>query len=248
MVIVAAHVALVLVGAIVVGNAATAAEVPVWRQFAATAPFWVVALVGTVRLVGRGISSPRVDAARVDAARVDAARVDAASGGPVGMVDALGLRPPSGWRVGALDVLGAAAGGVVAQLVLIPAVYAPLLRLFDTSSDALEKPARELVAAATSPTDRVLLTVMVCVMAPLVEELLYRWVLFTPLARRSAAGAIAITAVVFGAAHFQPLQFVGLALLGVFNAVLVARRGWLGPAIASHVAFNLATLIVLWLA
>jgi hypothetical protein len=92
----------------------------------------------------------------------------------------------------------------------------------------------------------VLLTVMVCVMAPLVEELLYRWVLFTPLARRSAAGAIAITAVVFGAAHFQPLQFVGLALLGVFNAVLVARRGWLGPAIASHVAFNLATLIVLW--
>lgn len=241
MVIVAAHVALVLVGAIVVGNAATAAEVPVWRQFAATAPFWVVALVGTVRLVGRGISSPRVDAARVDAARVDAA-----SGGPVGMVDALGLRPPSGWRVGALDVLGAAAGGVVAQLVLIPAVYAPLLRLFDTSSDALEKPARELVAAATSPTDRVLLTVMVCVMAPLVEELLYRWVLFTPLARRSAAGAIAITAVVFGAAHFQPLQFVGLALLGVFNAVLVARRGWLGPAIASHVAFNLATLIVLW--
>ena len=243
MVIVAAHVAQVLVGAIVVGNAATAAEVPVWRQFAATAPFWVVALVGTVRLVGRGISSPRVDAARVDAARVDAA-----SGGPVGMVDALGLRPPSGWRVGALDVLGAAAGGVVAQLVLIPAVYAPLLRLFDTSSDALEKPARELVAAATSPTDRVLLTVMVCVMAPLVEELLYRWVLFTPLARRSAAGAIAITAVVFGAAHFQPLQFVGLALLGVFNAVLVARRGWLGPAIASHVAFNLATLIVLWLA
>ena len=243
MVIVAAHVALVVVGAIVVGNAATAAEVPVWRQFAATAPFWVVALVGTVRLVGRGISSPRVDAARVDAARVDAA-----SGGPVGMVDALGLRPPSGWRVGALDVLGAAAGGVVAQLVLIPAVYAPLLRLFDTSSDALEKPARELVAAATSPTDRVLLTVMVCVMAPLVEELLYRWVLFTPLARRSAAGAIAITAVVFGAAHFQPLQFVGLALLGVFNAVLVARRGWLGPAIASHVAFNLATLIVLWLA
>lgn len=243
MVIVAAHVALVLFGAIVVGNAATAAEVPVWRQFAATAPFWAVALVGTVRLVGRGISSPRVDAARVDAARVDAA-----SGGPVGMVDALGLRPPSGWRVGALDVLGAAAGGVVAQLVLIPAVYAPLLRLFDTSSDALEKPARELVAAATSPTDRVLLTVMVCVMAPLVEELLYRWVLFTPLARRSAAGAIAITAVVFGAAHFQPLQFVGLALLGVFNAVLVARRGWLGPAIASHVAFNLATLIVLWLA
>lgn len=94
MVIVAAHVALVLVGAIVVGNAATAAEVPVWRQFAATAPFWAVALVGTVRLVGRGISSPRVDAARVDAARVDAA-----SGGPVGMVDALGLRPPSGWRV-----------------------------------------------------------------------------------------------------------------------------------------------------
>ena len=78
MVIVAAHVALVLVGAIVVGNAATAAEVPVWRQFAATAPFWVVALVGTVRLVGRGISSPRVDAARVDAARVDAARVEQA--------------------------------------------------------------------------------------------------------------------------------------------------------------------------
>jgi len=53
-----------------------------------------------------------------------------------------------------------------------------------------------------------------------------------------AAAALVVTAVVFAAMHFQPLQFLGLAAFGLVAGLLAQRTGRLGPAILAHIAFN----------
>ncbi|HEY7073243.1 MAG TPA: CPBP family glutamic-type intramembrane protease, partial [Acidimicrobiales bacterium] len=56
---------------------------------------------------------------------------------------------------------------------------------------------------------------------------------------------VAISAVLFAASHFEPLQFPALAALGAILAVLVQRTGRLGPAIVTHMVFNLTTVAFL---
>ncbi len=91
-----------------------------------------------------------------------------------------------------------------------------------------------------------LLVLIVGLGAPSVEELFYRGLLLRSLERRWGPGwAVALSAIVFGATHFQPLQFPALTLLGVILALMVQRTGRLGPAIATHVVFNMVTVIVL---
>ena len=56
---------------------------------------------------------------------------------------------------------------------------------------------------------------------------------------------IATAAVVFGFAHFQPLQLIGLALFGASSGFLVWRTGRLVPGVVAHIAFNTATVVTL---
>ena len=49
---------------------------------------------------------------------------------------------------------------------------------------------------------------------------------------------MAVSSVIFGAVHLQPLQFPALVAVGVVFALLTLRSGRLGPAIFAHVAFN----------
>jgi CAAX protease family protein len=130
--------------------------------------------------------------------------------------------------------------------VLIAMLYAPVFELFNLSSEDLEEPARGLTDRATDPVGVVLLVLIVGIGAPIVEELFYRGLLLRSLERRfGPAWAVAGSGLLFGATHFQPLQFPALALLGVILALLVLRTGRLGPAIFAHMAFNLVTVAVL---
>jgi uncharacterized protein len=125
-------------------------------------------------------------------------------------------------------------------------LYAPVFELFNLSSEDLEEPARGLTDRATDPLGVVLLVLIVGIGAPIVEELFYRGLLLRSLERRfGQAWAVAGSGLLFGATHFQPLQFPALALLGVILALLVLRTGRLGPAIFAHMAFNLVTVAVL---
>jgi len=45
--------------------------------------------------------------------------------------------------------------------------------------------------------------------------------------------------------HLQPLQFVGLLVLGTVLAGLVLRTGRIGGAVVAHATFNLVTVVVL---
>lgn len=140
--------------------------------------------------------------------------------------------------------------GLATQLLLLPLLYWPLLRLLDKSSDDLSAPARELSDRADSAVGWVVLAVIVVVGAPVVEELFYRGLLLRSLEKRRLAPWVAalLSAAVFAAMHLQALQFMGLFVFGLVLAALAQGFGRLGPSIWAHAAFNAATVVALWAA
>ncbi len=148
-----------------------------------------------------------------------------------------------GFRAKVVDPLIGLGVGVGTQFILVPALYIPIFWLFDVTSSDLEEPARGLTDRATDPLGVVLLVLIVGIGAPIIEELFYRGLLLRALERRfGEVWAIAGSAILFGASHFQLLQLPALTLLGALLAVLVFRTGRFGPAIAPHMVFNLLTV------
>jgi len=136
--------------------------------------------------------------------------------------------------------------GVGLQLVVLPLVYG-LLQLVTGPLD-VEGPARDLADRAAGPLAWTAFAVVVGVGAPLAEELFFRGLLRTSIeARTGRRVAIVASSAIFAATHFQPVQFVGLFVAAWTWAVLADRSGRLGPAIVSHVAFNLTTVATLML-
>ncbi len=161
----------------------------------------------------------------------------------------LDWRRDLGWSVRWSDVPTGLAIGVAVQLVAIPLLYEPIFWLFGDQD--VEAVARNLVAAADTPFDVAALLALTVVGAPIAEEILYRGVLFRGLVDMSAAGRAGLTAAVagsaalFAASHFQALQFPGLLLFGIVAALVFQRTGRLGTAIWVHVGFNLTTVTAL---
>lgn len=149
-------------------------------------------------------------------------------------------------RIQAIDVPLGAVVGFAAQLVVVPLVSLPILWLTHTDADKLGEPARLLGDKATSPGGVVLLFLMVAVGAPIAEEIFFRGLLFRSIEKRfgTAVGVVA-SAVVFGATHFEPLQFLPLTVVGGIFALLVVRTGRLGTSIVAHMAFNATTVAYL---
>lgn len=90
------------------------------------------------------------------------------------------------------------------------------------------------------------------VMAPLVEELLYRGLLLRALLRRMGPGtAVFVSALVFSAVHFlggdaDALQFLpAIAGLGLVLGIVAVRTGSLSLPILIHAGFNLTTTLLL---
>lgn len=141
------------------------------------------------------------------------------------------------------DLPVGALAGVATQLVLVPAIYLPFRGLID--EDDLAGPARDLLDRVDGAA-LVVMAVSVIVVAPLVEELFFRGLLLDAIrARWSTAAAVAGSSVVFGATHFQPLQFPALTLAGAVFAVAAVRTGRLGAAVAVHAGFNATTFAAL---
>ncbi|MGI9578860.1 MAG: CPBP family intramembrane glutamic endopeptidase [Microthrixaceae bacterium] len=138
--------------------------------------------------------------------------------------------------------------GVGCQLLLLPLLYWPLLRLLDLTSDDLAEPARELSEQADGTFGWIVLAAMVVLVAPVVEELFYRGLVLRSLEKRlwPRWAVVVGSAALFAAMHFQPLQFAGLFVFGVVLALMVLVSGRLGPAIWAHAGFNATTVVVLY--
>ena len=144
---------------------------------------------------------------------------------------------PAQWRPRPSDVLFVALG--IACQFLVDLAYLPF------HVKHLNRPVNHLFGAAHGVTF-VLLIVMTMVLAPIMEEWFFRGVLFRALSEGGARGgsrvavvrAVLVSALLFALAHGEPLQFAGLAFVGIVLAVLVNRTKRLIPSIVTHVSFN----------
>jgi membrane protease YdiL (CAAX protease family) len=94
--------------------------------------------------------------------------------------------------------------------------------------------------------DLLLTTAVAVVLAPILEEALFRGVILQGLARRRGPRAAALwTAAFFALFHFyNPWQILPTFFLGLLLAWLVMTTGSLWPAIVLHAAFNGLSLAV----
>lgn len=151
---------------------------------------------------------------------------------------------PNQWRVLPTDVFYIALG--VACQFLVDAAYIPF------HLHHLNRPVNHLFGSVVGASF-VLLIVMTTLLAPIMEEWLFRGVLFRALSeggrsggsRRSVVIAVVASAALFAVAHGEPLQFAGLFFLGMVLATLVWRTKRLIPSIVTHVSFNGVAIIAL---
>ena len=138
---------------------------------------------------------------------------------------------------------GGALIGLACQYGLIPLVYLPFRTVDRSLSHQLSQPVQRDTGGAHSVASLLILLLFLAVGAPLVEELFFRGLLLrTLLARVAPIVAILASSLLFALAHFEAVQFAGLALFGVVLAALAWRTGRLGPGIGAHAAFNAAAV------
>lgn len=148
------------------------------------------------------------------------------------------------------DVPIGVAVGLASQLLLVPVLYLPLHPFVRDLDQRLGQPARQLTGSSTG-AGFVVIAVLVCVGAPLVEELYFRGLLLRSLDKRLASLgrvaapvlSVAVSAVAFGLAHAQSLQLLGLVALGVVLGAMAERFGRLGPGIVAHATFNTVAVV-----
>jgi uncharacterized protein len=113
----------------------------------------------------------------------------------------------------------------------------------------VEPPEQQLLQEVTAGgITTVLAFVAAVVMAPIMEEVIFRGMLFQALKRRAGLWPAAIiSGVLFAAVHVevtQPLFSSGLLLLGVAFALALHRTGSLLVPIIGHAVFNLIVVVV----
>jgi len=145
---------------------------------------------------------------------------------------------------------GAVAGWVAAGVGLSIAgnlLLAPIQALVD-----LDEPAQEVsrVIERSGTAGRVLMGLAVVLIAPPVEELLFRGALLRSLQRRwSAPVAIFVSASVFAAIHLVDpgARYVlpALLLMGLVSGYQAVKHGDLARSVLLHAGFNLLTAVLL---
>ncbi len=125
-----------------------------------------------------------------------------------------------------------------------------LLQLFPPPPD-LETPFKRLMNSGALGIG--MLTMMAVIMAPLLEEVLFRGLLQPALARWGAWIAIGISAVLFSALHAIQLQgywpgLTSIFLVGMVLGWLRHRTGLLWASIACHAAYNGLAIVLLLIA
>jgi membrane protease YdiL (CAAX protease family) len=150
-----------------------------------------------------------------------------------------GFRVATWW-----DIPLGATIGLACQYGLVPALYLPFQSFDRSLSQQLSKPVHQDTGSVHTVAAAVAVLLVLAAGAPLVEELFFRGLLLRSLLGRiPTAAAIGVSAVLFALAHFEAVQFAGLALFGAVLGYLAWRTGRLGPSIGAHVAFNAAAVL-----
>ncbi len=91
--------------------------------------------------------------------------------------------------------------------------------------------------------------VVAAILAPIVEEIVFRGFLFAGLRQRYHLGVAAVVSgAIFGGIHLQPFAFPVLFLLGVLLALLYDRTGSLWAPILMHFCINALAVLAQYVA
>jgi membrane protease YdiL (CAAX protease family) len=160
------------------------------------------------------------------------------------------LRRDMGLEVRGWDLLIGPLVGLAGQIVLLPLLYIPLEHAVPDLSNKLQQPAKHLTGGFPG-ADLAVIALLTVVVVPIVEETFFRGLVLRALLRlfRRAGPVVGVTlavvadGVIFGLAHFELLELLGLAAFGVVLAVLAYRFRRLGPCILAHATFNLVAVL-----
>ena len=161
--------------------------------------------------------------------------------GTKSMVRDLGLR--FRW----IDLVGVPIG--VGGQFLVALMYIPIAQHVSNFNQRFDAPSQRLTGASHG-TGYFVIAVCTVVGAPFFEELFFRGVLLRAFARLfgsfgrwvGPALAIIVTGVLFGLAHAESLQLLGLATFGIILSFVSYRTGRLGMNMVAHATFNLTAL------
>ena len=129
-------------------------------------------------------------------------------------------------------------------MMLVPALVLVISTLVNIETNAFPLSDSERALFERLGDDDLATMLLGCVIAPVVEEMLFRGVILRGfLQRYERSHAIWASAALFGLAHLNIYQFVAALLLGALSGWLYERSRSLVPCIALHAGYNTA----LWL-
>lgn len=101
--------------------------------------------------------------------------------------------------------------------------------------------------ATLTSSDYLLLLLVGVVVAPIVEEFLFRGLIYRYLrGRKSVAYAVVLSAIIFAVAHFIPTLVPALFVLGITLALVAQRYDSIYPAMMLHALNNAIGLTILY--
>jgi membrane protease YdiL (CAAX protease family) len=87
--------------------------------------------------------------------------------------------------------------------------------------------------------------VLVVIIAPIIEEIVFRGVLFPAIKRRfGLVAGILFSSLVFTLVHIDPIQMISVLPLGIYLAVMYHRTGSIYPGMILHATWNLIVLLI----
>jgi uncharacterized protein len=142
--------------------------------------------------------------------------------------------------------------GLFGQFVLIYLLYLPWEQVDPRLSQELQQPAKHLTGGFPG-VDLAVIAVLTVLVVPVIEELFFRGLVLRGFIRLFAGAgrvvgpvlAVTTTGIVFGLAHGELLELLGLAAFGVLLSVMAYRYKRLGPCIFAHATFNLIAILAI---
>ena len=133
--------------------------------------------------------------------------------------------------------------------IAVALMMAPLIQLLYPDGPPSQEVA-ELTSESSTVLDGVLIIVMVGLVAPLVEEMMFRGMLLARASRSMRiAWAVVVTSAVFAGVHLLDPNAIaalpGLFIICVVLAIVAVRRGDLSLAIPIHAGVNLTAALIL---
>ncbi len=137
--------------------------------------------------------------------------------------------------------------GVGLQFLVVYAVLLPLQLVLDLDNPP-EQQVTQIAGEAKGAVDAILVILIVVVLAPVVEEMIFRGMLLSRLRRSlGRTPAVLISAVVFAAVHLADPNAIfvvpGLIVIGIALGYQALRTGDLSLPIFTHAGVNLIAVI-----